>query len=132
MPTKNHRAKSILSRDARDRFLRALMECGTIRGASIASAVDRSGVYSTMRAEPDFKAAVEEAKALGVEAAKDEAYDRAMDRMDRASHILLMFLIKQADPSYRDSYRAPEDDSDKVSLRDVINAIRPEPDAGPA
>ena len=45
---------------------------------------------------------------------------------------LLMFLMKREDPSYRDSYRAPEDDSDKVSLRDVINAIRPEPDAGPA
>ena len=109
------------------------MEVGTIRGAALASKVDRSTVYETMRQEPDFRAAVAEAQKLGIEAMKDEAYDRAMDRTASASATLLMFLIKQADPSYRDSYRAPEDDSDKVSLRDVINAIRPEPDdAGPA
>ena len=41
-----------------------------------------------------------------------------------------MFLIKQADPTYRESYRAPEDEEAKVSLRDVMNAIRPEPSGG--
>ena len=83
----------------------------------------------TMRAEEAFHAAVAEAKQLGIEAAKDEVYERAMDRMDRASSTLLMFIIKQADPSYREGYRTPEDDEAKVSLRDVMNAIRPEPDA---
>ena len=40
------------------------------------------------------------------------------------SPILLMFLLKREDPSYRDSYRAPEDDSGKVNLVDVIAAIQ--------
>ena len=54
--------------------------------------------------------AVDEARALGIEALKDEAYSRAMGWRGRASDILLMFLIKQSDPSYRDNYHAPEDE----------------------
>ena len=127
MTTKTHRRKSRLGKAKRDTFLRALMEVGTIRGAARAAEVDRSTVYETMRAEEAFHAAVAEAKQLGIEAAKDEVYERAMDRMDRASSTLLMFIIKQADPSYREGYRTPEDDEAKVSLRDVMNAIRPEP-----
>ena len=60
----------------------------------------------------DFKAAVDEARNIGIEALKDIAYARAAEKSD----VLLMFLIKQADPSYRDNYHTPEDDSDKVSL----------------
>ena len=103
------------------------MEIGTIRGAAIASQADRSTVYETIRSEPNFRTAVEEAKQLGIEAAKDEVYDRAMDRTANASAQLLMFLVKKHDPSYRDNYRPPEDEDDKVSLRDVMNAIRPDP-----
>ena len=107
-------------------FLAALLEIGTIAGAARAADVDRPAVYATMRLDDAFAKAVDEARALGIEALKDEAYSRAMGWRGRASDILLMFLIKQADPSYRDNYHAPEDEGDKVSLRDVMNAIRPE------
>ena len=122
MPTSTHSPKSQVGPRNRDKFLRALLECGTVAEASRLSKVDRANVYRTMRDDPLFKAAVEEARGIGIEALKDVAYVRAVEKSD----ILLMFLIKQADPSYRDSYRAPEDDTDKVSLRDVMNAIRPE------
>ena len=123
MASNTHRPKSLLGKRNRvQSFLSTLLECGTISEASRVAVVDRPTVYRTMRADADFKAAVEEARDVGIEALKDIAYKRASDKSD----ILLMFLIKQADPSYRDSYRAPEDEEAKVSLRDVMNAIRPE------
>lgn len=98
-----------------------------------------------MRADADFGTAVTEARHLGLEALKDEAYRRAhagvsepvfyqgrqVATIQKYSDTLLMFLIKQGDPSYRDSYHAPEE-GPQVSIRDVMAAIRPEPDAGPA
>ena len=49
---------------------------------------------------------------------------KLVDTVKKYSPILLMFLLKREDPSYRDSYRAPEDDSGKVSLVDVIAAVQ--------
>ena len=127
MSTKPHRVKSLLNASKRDLILRALLEIGTVRGAALASQVDRSSVYATMRADPLFAQAIAEAKALGIEAAKDEVYDRAMDRLDKASATLLMFIVKQADPSYRESYRSPDDLDKLVPIRDVLEAIKSEP-----
>ena len=143
MPTDTHGPKSRLGPRNRDKFLRALLECGTISHAASLSFVDRPTVYRTMRAEPGFKAAVEEAREIGkgprLDGLVEEADRRARDGVDepvfyqgevvatvrKYSDNLLMFLIKQADPSYRESYRTAEDDGAKVSLRDVIDAIRP-------
>ena len=134
--------KACSVRAKRDTFLRALMEIGKIQPASRASGVDHSSIYATMRAEPDFKAAVEEARAIGsgpyVDTLTDEAHRRAVEGIQepvfykgervatvrKYSDNLLMFLIKREDPSYRDSYRAPEDDTGKVNLVDVIAAIQ--------
>ena len=126
MPPTTLRPKSLLGKRNRARFLTALLECGTVSEAARVAAVDRPSVYRTMTANPDFKEAVSEARDVGIEALKDKAYTRASDKSD----VLLMFLIKQADPTYRESYRAPEDEEAKVSLRDVMNAIRPEPSGG--
>ena len=142
MPKRPHTPKSLLSAAKRDTFLRALMEIGKVQPASRASKVDHSSIYATMRAEPDFKAAVEEARAIGsgpyVDTLTDEAHRRAVEGIQEAvfykgervatvrkySDNLLMFLIKREDPSYRDSYRPPEDDGGQVSLVDVIAAIQ--------
>ena len=141
-PTDTHSPKSLLGARNRDRFLRALMECGTVYRAAALAEVDRPTVYRTMRAEPDFKAAVEEARGIGKEPYRDtlteEVHRRAVDGITepvfyrgemvatvrKYSDTLLMFLLKREDPSYRDSYRAPEDDSGKVSLVDVITAVQ--------
>ena len=112
--------------------------------------MDRTAVYRTMRAEPDFNTAVQEAREIGKEPYRDvlteEAHWRAtggtqepvfyrgeiVATIRKYSDNLLMFLLKREDPSYRDSYRAPEDDSGQVSIREVLAAIRPElNDAGP-
>ena len=150
MSTGVHRPKSVLGARNRDKFLCALLECGTIYHAAGLSEVDRAAVYRTMRAEPEFKAAVEEAREIGKEPYRDmlteEAHRRATGIQEpvfyrgeivatirKYSDNLLMFLLKREDPSYRDSYRAPEDDSGQVSIREVLAAIRPElNDAGPA
>ena len=122
MPSDTHSPKSLLGKRNRSRFLTALLQCGTIAEAARLAEVDRANVYRTMTDDVYFRVAVDEARDIGIEALKDVAYARARDKSD----VLLMFLIKQADPTYRESYRAPEDESDKVSLRDVMNAIRPE------
>ena len=138
--------KSVVGVRNRDRFLRALLECGTIYRASVLSGVDRAAIYRTMRAEPDFKAAVIEAREMGKEPYKDvlteEVRRRGVDGIEepvfykgelvatvrKYSDNLLMFLLKREDPSYRDNYRAPDDDSGQVAIRDVLAAIRPELD----
>ena len=122
MPTDTSGTKSVLGPRNRFWFLQALLECGTVAEACRLSKVDRANVYRTMQEDVDFKASVAEARDIGIEALKDIAFARAAEKSD----VLLMFLIKQADPSYRDNYHTPEDDTDKVSLRDVMNAIRPE------
>ena len=112
MPSDTHSPKSLLGLRNRVKFLSALLECGTVSQSARLAKVDRPTVYRTMSADAGpSRGAVEEARNVGIEALKDEAYVRARDRSD----VLLMFLIKQADPTYRESYRAPEDEEAKVS-----------------
>ena len=66
-PTDTNSPKSLLGARNRDKFLRALMECGTIWRATVLAKVDRANVYRTMRAEPEFADAVHEARAIGKE-----------------------------------------------------------------
>ena len=80
MSTGAHRPKSVLGTRNRDKFLCALLECGTIYHAAGLSEVDRAAVYRTMRAEPEFKAAVEEAREIGKEPYRDMLTEEAHRR----------------------------------------------------
>jgi hypothetical protein len=74
------------------------------RGFSEGGAVARAGLsytqYLKWKKEDDvFRADVEVAKGLGTNCLEDVATSRAK----RKSDILLMFLLKKRDPSYRDN-----------------------------
>lgn len=100
--------KSISSR-RRARFLAALESHGIIKRACEDAGVDPSNLYSVMKQEPEFKAEVDAAvREQGLDALLDEARARALGYGRRASDSLLMFLIKQADPSYKENYVPPQ------------------------
>lgn len=100
-------------------FISELTRHGNATWALQAAHAARGWVYRWRQEDPDFKDAFEEARACGRECLIDEAQRRAYDGVDepvfykgdevaqvtKYSDTLLMFLIKQADPSYREHYQ---------------------------
>lgn len=100
------------------RFLAELEKHGNVTEALRAAKAARGWVYRKRQEFPDFAQAFDEARACGIEVLKDEAHRRAYEgieepvfykgdeiaRVRKYSDVLLMFLIKQADPSYRERY----------------------------
>lgn len=103
-------------------FLAAFRECGNIRQAALASGVDRTSYYVWCERDEHFAFAAEQAKVEAKEALEQEARRRAMDGVRQEtpifykgervatvvkteySDILLMFLLKKLDPSYRERF----------------------------
>ena len=108
----------------RAQFLAALEQHGIVRCACADAGVNPSTLYSVMRQGPDCKERVNEIRSQGLDALVDEARSRALGFSGKASDSLLMFLIKQADPSYRDNYVPPKRPSrDIVRLSDVYRGM---------
>lgn len=101
------------------KFIAALEVAGRVDLACKAASAARGWVYGWRERDLDFADAWVTAKAIGKEILKDEAFRRAHDGVDepkfhageicghvrKYSDSLLMFLIKQADPSYREHFR---------------------------
>jgi hypothetical protein len=68
--------------------------------------VPRRTVYYLRAEDQAFKDAWDEAKAASVEELEDHLRKRATDPNDKASHLLLMFLLKKLDPSYRENFKS--------------------------
>lgn len=97
---------------------------GNVTRAIAGAKVDRGYVYDKRNSDLEFAAAWEEAKKMGLDVLKDEAWRRAHEGVERQkfyqgvpilvkgkhyverefSDTLLMFLIKQADPSFREHF----------------------------
>lgn len=100
------------------KVLLELAKHGNVTQALKTARAARGWVYRKRREFPDFEAEFEDARRCGIEVLKDEAHRRAYDgveepvfyqgeevaRIRKYSDVLLMFLIKQADPSYRERY----------------------------
>ena len=98
------------------RLIRELGRHGNVSHALHAAAASRSWVYARRQSDVEFADAFEEARKCGLEVLKDEAHRRAYEGVNepvfyqgeevahvrKYSDVLLMFLIKQADPSYRE------------------------------
>ncbi len=101
------------------RFIAQLKQHGNVCKACKGAAVSRAWVYDKRDADEEFAEAFAHAKAIGLEALKDEAHRRAFegvlepltyqgevfDHVRKYSDVLLMFLIKQADPTYREHHQ---------------------------
>lgn len=91
------------------RFLAALLEGKSVTAAAATAGAARRVVYDWRDQSPSFRSAwddaIDEAKERTLAVYVDELKSRALDREDKTSHLLLMFLIKQLDPSFRDNYK---------------------------
>lgn len=101
------------------RFIACLKQHGNVTKAVKGAAVSRAWVYEKRDADTEFAEAFDHAKAIGLEVLKDEAHRRAFDgvleplhyqgevfdHVRKYSDTLLMFLIKQADPTYREHHQ---------------------------
>jgi hypothetical protein len=105
-------------------FIMRLGMHGNVTRALAGARVDRGYCYDKRNTDLEFAAAWDEAKKMGLDVLKDEAWRRAHEGIERKkfyqgapilvkgkhyverefSDTLLMFLIKQADPSYREHF----------------------------
>lgn len=106
------KAKSQPTREKEGRqaaFLSGLMQGMTVAAAAEHARVHRRVVYDWRDQSQSFRNAWEdaiaEARELTLHKYENEVKDRALDREDKTSHLLLMFLVKKLDPSYRDNYK---------------------------
>jgi len=86
-------------------FLMGLRDGLTVSKAAKAAGVSRSTFYYWRDEDAAFRAAWDDALEQGRDRLVDEVRERAFDRKDRYSHILLMFLLKQRDPSFREAFK---------------------------
>lgn len=87
------------------KFLACLSLGLSVTKACEAAGVPRRTVYYLRAEDQAFKDAWEESKAASVEELEDHLRKRATDPNDKASHLLLMFLLKKLDPTYRENYK---------------------------
>lgn len=92
---------------------------GNVSEALRKAKASRGWVYEKRQTDLEFASAFDDARACGLEVLKDEAHRRAYEGVDepkfhqgeicghvrRYSDTLLMFLIKQSDPSYREHFQ---------------------------
>ena len=92
---------------------------GNVKSALKAAAAARGWVYRWRQNDSDFHDAFEDARSCGREVLIDEAHRRAYSGVEepvfykgeevatirKYSDTLLMFLIKQSDPSYREHFQ---------------------------
>jgi len=106
------------------RFIKELSKHGNVSKALTAAKAARSWVYEKRQKDLDFADTFADAKKCGVEILIDEAHRRAYEGIEepktvagekvmvqKYSDTLLMFLIKQADPSYREHFRLEHDNA---------------------
>lgn len=87
------------------KFLACLQLGLSVSKAAEAAGVPRRTLYYWKAESEAFSDSWEDAKAASVEDLEDHLRKRAMDPNDKASHLLLMFLLKKLDPSYRENYK---------------------------
>ena len=101
------------------KFIKDLKNHGRVDLACKAASAARGWVYAWRDKDIDFNDAWVHSKAIGKEILKDEAHRRAYEgvaeprfhqgeicgHVQKYSDTLLMFLIKQSDPSYREHFQ---------------------------
>lgn len=96
--------------------IRELSKCGNVSEALRLAKASRAWVYERRQTDADFADVFNEARACGLEVLRDEAHRRAyggilepvfyqgeeVAKVRKYSDTLLMFLIKQSDPTFRE------------------------------
>ena len=121
-------------------LIKELMHHGNVKDACKKVKAGRGWVYGWRQRNPEFRDVFEDARACGIEVLKDEAHRRAYTgilepqfyqgeefaKVRKYSDTLLMFLIKQADPTYREHYQI---DHAQAGSRPFVFQLALHPDA---
>ncbi len=86
-------------------FLASLTLGNSVKKAAAHAGINRRTAYDWRDQDGGFRGAWEDAISESVEHLEDEVRTRALDRNDRNSHILLMFLLKKHKPEYRENHK---------------------------
>ena len=78
----------------------------SVKAAAEAAGVGRRTFYDWRDMDEEFRAAWEDAITGSIEVLEDEVRERALDRGDKNSHLLLMFLVKRHKPEYRENFKS--------------------------
>lgn len=105
------KTKSTQTREKETR--QALFLAAVMNGASVAEAAAHAGINRRTaydwKEQPSFAKAWEETIAERNEnllsTYETELHQRALDRNDHRSYLLLIFLLKRLDPNYKENYR---------------------------
>lgn len=103
--TKPRPSASRANLTAKATFLAQLKMGATVSAAAKAADRNRRTVYDWRDQDAEFRAAWDDAIKESVEVLEDEVRRRALDPEDKQSYILLMFLLKKHDPTYRENYK---------------------------
>src|SRR6266705_198451 len=83
----------------------ALKEGNSVTRACKLSGLSRRTAYYLKAEDVEFADAWEDAIASGIEELEDHLRSRALDKEDKSSAILLMFLLKKLKPQYRENFK---------------------------
>lgn len=86
-------------------FLSRLRAGRTVSEAAKATGTHRRTFYDWRDQDAEFRQAWEDAIQESIEELESEVRTRALDKSDKSSHLLLMFLLKKHDPTYRENYK---------------------------
>jgi hypothetical protein len=89
----------------RSKFLAALTLGKSVKEAAAHAEISRRTAYDWKDQDGSFRTAWEDTIAESIEHLEDEVRARALDRNDKNSHILLMFLLKKHKPEYRENHK---------------------------
>lgn len=145
MPTRSR--QTLLSKKKKETFLTSIATGSTVTEACLAAGISRQYVYAVKDADPTFHAAWDLAneekkevfekelarRALGYEQPLTFKGMRTGDTVTQHSDLLLMFLLKKLDSSYRDNNKVELNVGDR--LNELFNAAglgkQDEPEAVP-
>jgi predicted kinase len=94
-----------LTHTEKARFLACLSLGLSVTKACKEAKIPRRNAYYWRSEDIEFADAWDDAKAASLETLEDHLRQRATDPNDKASHLLLMFLLKKLDPTYRENYK---------------------------
>lgn len=105
MPRKGAQRQIEPANEMRVREVIAAVEMtGNIKRACIELGMDRRMLHYFLKLRPDLAEELRHAHEVGKQNLKDHFEAIAHERAEAGSDILLMFVLKKLDPSYRESY----------------------------
>lgn len=105
MPRKGAQHQISTMNELRFREVIAAVEVtGNIRKACEQLGMDRRMLHYFMKLRPDLEAELRTAHEVGKAHLQEELEALVLERAKNGSDILLMFMLKKLDPSYRESY----------------------------